>query len=404
MEILRILLLFIFALIPFGQIVRVSVYPGVSIAPLDIIVAIFTISLAMYSIVHKVKIRFELYHIFFLAFYIVGTVSLLFHYQDLTSNQFLSSLVYGIRFLFYILPLFFMPLILQKHNKSMIPELSIVGFIFVLFGILQYIFLPRLELLAFLGEWDIHSYRLFSTFFDPNYAGLFIIFEILLLLMSISIYPKTSKIFLGMIVISYIALFLTFSRSSIVTVGVSMIFYLLLIGKKKLVGFFLGFLLLSIGLLFLYSKNFSGEGVKILRTVSIQMRLSSYQEGLKVFSGSPIFGVGFNSYKYAKNNYTELTRAEAVSNASNAPSNSFIFILATTGMLGFLCFGFFIVMLLKILFLKYKESKDKRIYSGAMAIILALLINSLFQNSLFYSPIVLVFALVIGGVFSYSRE
>lgn len=403
MEILRILLLFIFALIPFGQVVRVSL-SGVSITPLDVIVVIFTMSLAGYAFIHKVKIKIELYHVFLFAFFIFGSLSLLFHYPYLTFNQFLSSIAYGIRFFIYILPLFFIPPIFQKQGKKMISEVSIVGFIFVLLGILQYILLPRLELLIFLGEWDIHSYRLFSTFFDPNYAGLFIAFEILLLFMSISIYPKMSKIILGMIVISYIALFLTFSRSSIVTIGVSMIFYLLLSGKKKLVGFFLCILLLSFGLLFLYSKNFSGEGVKILRTASIQMRLSSYQEGLKVFSENPILGVGFNSYKYARNNYTELTRNEAVSNASNAPSNSFIFILATTGIVGFLCFGLFIFLLLKVLFLKYKESNDKRIYSGAIAIILALLVNGIFQNSLFYSPIVLVLALVIGGVLAYSRE
>lgn len=397
--------MFVFALIPFGQIVRVEVLKGIVISPLDVIVLILSVYLLTLLGVGKIKFRFENFHYFLIFFLVIGFVSLLFKLPKLETGEFLSSFGYLLRFVIYIIPLIFLPLFYIRRGQELLMDVVFGGFIFVLFGIAQYLYLPRLELLIFLGEWDIHSFRLFSTFFDPNYAGLFIVIEILLLY-GLILMKERCKLYLVMLVISYFSLFLTYSRSSIVALVIGTVAYLLLMKKYRYILFAFILFGISVMSLHIFSKQFGGEGVKVFRTVSIQTRIESYKEGVGVFMQNPFMGSGFNTYKYARRNFGDLNNYDAFSNASNAPSNSFIFVLATTGILGFVSFTLFIIFILKKLINNMQFSKERPIVAGGVAVLFALVTHSIFQNSFFYSPIIIVYVFVIVGVltYNYSRE
>lgn len=406
MGILRILLLFAFALIPFGQIVRVQISSGIIISPLDVIVFLLSFYLLLFATVKKKFPHLEFFHYFLIAFLCIGLLSLFIRIPNLNSSEFLSSLGYFIRFVMYIVPLFLLPNAMRIKGQSILAHLVFAGFIFVVFGVIQYIFLPRLELLIFLGEWDIHSFRLFSTFFDPNYAGLFIALEIMLLYAFLHKKSSRKTLYLIMLVISYIALFLTYSRSSIIALAAGTFFFFLIQKKYKVLFGFVSVFLFSLVCLYFYSLQFRGEGVKLFRTASVHTRLSSYQEGINIFIKYPVLGSGFNTYKYARKNFSDLEIVDKYSNASNAPSNSYIFILATTGIFGFGFFSCFLLFLARnILLLRKQGGKDVFPVSmfGSLIIILT---HAMFQNSLFYSPIVIVYVLLfVGGLqYSYSRE
>lgn len=341
-----------------------------------------------------------------IGFFSIGLISLLTKIYILDFLELFSSLGYFLRFLIYMLPLLLLPRFIKKKENTLLVDLVLVGFIFVILGIVQYLFLPQLEHLIFLGEWDIHSYRLFSTFFDPNYAGLFITFEIILILGLFKFISRNKIVPLIMLIFSYISLFLTYSRSSILAMFVGLLVYLILMKQYKIIFIFSLVFILSFFSLVLFSNQFAGEGVKIFRTVSIHTRLESFSEGFSVFKQNPIIGSGFNSYKYARKNFSDLKIYEVVSNASNAPSNSFIFILATTGVIGAGFFCGFSVLLFRKYFFLLKTVREKGIPVAVISCLVALFVHSIFQNSLFFSPIVTVYVLIlVGGLgFNYSRE
>lgn len=390
---------------PFGQIVRVEIFSGIIISPLDLLVFILSFYLIFHFFSNIKLYRFEKFHYFLITFWIFGLISLIFKIPHMETNEFLSSLGYSVRFLMYVIPLFFLHQFYKHKGEEILNDVVLSGFLFVLFGIAQYLYLPRLELLIFLGEWDIHSFRLFSTFFDPNYAGLYITIEILLLY-GLLWTKRNNVLYWIILVLSYIALFLTYSRSSIVALIFGTLVYLVLLKKYMFIFASLLLFCASIFALHLFSKQFGGEGVRIFRTASIQTRLESYSEGMRVFSHNPFIGSGFNTYKYARKNFEDLNNYDALSNASNAPSNSYIFILATTGIFGCLAFLAFSLFLLKKLAEMLRFKNERPIVAGGIAALMSLYVHSLFQNSFFYSPIVIMYVLVAVGVISYnySRE
>ena len=92
--------------------------------------------------------------------------------------------------------------------------------------------------------------------------------------------------------------------------------------------------------------------------------------------------MGFNAYRYAQNKYANLTDAKWQTTHSGAGTdNSFLFVLATTGILGFLAY----VYLLSNIFILGKSKLRKNLFSAVLiASLTGLLVNSLFINSLFY--------------------
>ena len=103
-------------------------------------------------------------------------------------------------------------------------KLMVSGAIFIVFGYIQYLFYSNLRNLYYLG-WDDHLYRLFSTFLDPNFAGIFLVLILLLTVQYFFLERKTKiKIVIAMFsVLALIALYLTYSRSAFISMvlGVS---------------------------------------------------------------------------------------------------------------------------------------------------------------------------------------
>ena len=185
--------------------------------------------------------------------------------------------------------------------------------------------------------------------------------------------------------------------------GIGIIVLLLLTGYRKLIGgIFVAGLLCIIGLSFVSKYS---EGTNLFRTVSTNARIESYQQAWVFFQQSPLFGIGFNAYRYAQDrafpscNEKKAQRCLdkqvlAESHAGAGTDNSFLFVLATTGIVGSTAYLF---LWYRILLLSWKH-KTEPYGLIVLSSSLALFANSLFINSLFYPFIMLWMWVIIGGM------
>jgi len=242
-------------------------------------------------------------------------------------------------------------------NNKLKTSLFISLSIFVTLSLGQYLLLPDMRFLKNLG-FDDHYYRLIGPFYDPNFAG--------------AIFASLALIFVGnkkylVSILMTVLLALTFSRASYLCFILGLLIILVLHKKTKLL-LILAILGFSI---FLAPKPF-GEGVNLWRTYSIQSRIDSWQNGLSLFAQRPILGWGYNTLRNSVGGRL-------------STDNTFILLLATTGILGFVTFFLF----LKTVFLQQKNSPT-------LAVIITIIFHSFFNNSLFFIWIFAFFWVYLG--------
>jgi O-antigen ligase len=262
--------------------------------------------------------------------------------------------------------------------------INIIGLIIASIGILQYVFLPDLRFLQY-QNWDDHLGRLTFPFLDPSFAG-----AILLVFLICALFRRGLPWQTPTIIVVLLAIFLTFSRATWLVTGI--IFFLILL-KSQIERRIKFIILLStliicfiVGEIFQLSGMASGfktrpYGNQIYRIETIESRLSSLEKGLTIWRQNPIFGVGFNSYKtyQLRNNFSVKNGADNRGEAS--VENSFVFVLTTSGILGFVSFLFWVI---NLHYLKGASFKGSGKY-----ILLSILLGSLFNNLFFY-PFILI--------------
>jgi O-antigen ligase len=399
--ILKLLVICSLLLFPFGELLRIDLKNHVTLKPLDIVVgitAVWWIIINIHNYKSTVKIFKKNYFLFPLVSFIsVGFISLLINLTWLTSSQFFVSLLYLLRFISYAL---LVPIVSQfdkTFKKKIMYLLFFDGVLLLLFGFIQYFFYNSLKNLYYLG-WDEHMHRVFSTFLDPNFAGAF--FVLFFLFLAGAVYKHITKkekkqaIIIGSIlVVTLLAIFLTFSRSALLMLIVGAITFFFLIKRKKLVLFVLGALLLF-GVII--SPYFGDENMNLFRMNSTQARISNNLIAVEIIQQQPLLGVGFNAYRYAKQasgvayDWTHLS-----SHADAGVDNSWLFVLATTGVVGFTLYLWVWGRILKRAFV----ANRKTIQIGAVVVIassFAMFTNALFINSLFFAPLMLWMWSLIG--------
>lgn len=339
---------------PFGQLLNLQL-PGQTmvIYPLDLICILLTLSLLFSKPRRLQVIRDPLTKP--LAFFLfIASLSLLFNLQFAASGGLAVAFSYLIRLLIY--PSVYFAAKFSPSRQVLRTILFSLGF-FSLLGILQYLIFPDMRFLKNLG-FDDHYFRLIGSFYDPNFTGAIFAASALVFL-SLSQWP--TAVFLVLL------LSLTFSRASYLVFLLGILFIFLAQKKRAL----LWVLLLLAGIIFFIPKPF-GEGVNLLRTFSIYSRFDSWRIGINLFIQKPFFGWGYNTLRGLTGQRFQI-------------DNSLLYLAATTGIFGTLAFiGLLRAALRQITFLPQK------------IFILALLIHSLFNNSLFYIWLYFAFWLVLG--------
>lgn len=317
----------------------------------------------------------------------------------------LKEIVIATLFLMRFLSLFFITQIVAATvKKSKINNwasfMLFIGVIFAILGFLQFIFIPDLSFLTVFG-WDPHQKRIVSTFLDPNYAGLAYVFffNIAVSYLLFSTRPpegirilkiaKMRYFFLFSTILFFTAIVLTFSRSTYL----AFLAAILIIGMRKSPR-----ILLS-GAIIFFIAFFSIPQMqsRVIGALSFdetsQARIQSWKNGINVLWNNPIFGVGFNTYRYTQAQYNTGLKINAESHSASGVDSSLILVAATTGVFGLFFFTVIIYFLTKITYLK---SSLHPISLAGFACLTSLLVHSQFVNSIFFPQTMLIFWFVIG--------
>ena len=346
----------------FGNLYKFSFFsPDVRLSLLDIVV--FTLTVKSLFINPKSYIINHPLVPPVLVFFTLAFISLALALPVYGWQAVLVGSMYLARWLVYTL---FFASILQLIKPPKIRKmLLIMGISTAIIGLGQYLLFPDIRSLA-VSEWDPHYYRLVGTFLDPGFTGLILVFT-LILLENVSFWW----------LITYLALALTYSRSSYLAFLASMAY---LAWKRKGWKFFFQILLLFTVTVTILPRAPDGEGVKLERTNSIQARIDSWTTAWKIYTQHPILGVGFNVYRYAQG-------ASLKSHAGAGADSSLLFVAATTGTLGPLAYLWYLRRLYLLSTMNYELK----------ATLVAVLAHSLFLNSLFYPAIMVWISLLLSS-------
>ncbi len=369
-----------------GQLIKFPINLG-GITLLDI--TIFSL-----TVLGAIKLKFKLKNppiIFKLAglFLVICLASLIFTPLKLTIMEYLTSFSYTLRLLFYFL---FGWIIysdgLKEIQKNILKILIYSGIGLSILGIIQLIIFPNLSFLTSLG-WDPHYYRIVSTFLDPNFLGAYLVLTLLITIQfGQKIFSKRLQSIFFLLI--YISLMGTFSRGAYLMFAVSFFMLSLLIKSIRLFG--LTFILcLFLGIAFFIYTSTIAAPRNIDRTQSAEYRISSWNQGLNMFSKNPILGVGFNSYRYGLSQYNLGTDQFIISRGASTNDSSLLYVVATTGIIGLISYLSLIISLLIYGFrLMFKKNPNGVILIAGL---FGLLVHSLFADSLFY-PFILIWLIL----------
>jgi O-antigen ligase len=220
--------------------------------------------------------------------------------------------------------------------------------------------------------WDDHYFRITSFLLDPGFAGI-----VLVLGLVIALQKRRLPLILGFIM----TILLTYSRASYLAAMAGCGYLLLRKIRVQNTVKILAIILLSL----FFLPRPAGEGVNLLRTRSISARALNYAQTFEIIETNPLFGIGFNNICFAKH---KLDPGLKSVNSCSGADNSFLFVLATTGLVGGVIFIHEILKLVK------GTSHDEfgEIFKGSGV---ALLTHSFFSNTIFYISTMAWFAILI---------
>ncbi len=402
-------IIFILFLFPLGEIARYQFGNSIAVTVTDVGTILLISIWLITNIIGKRKkqiFKFSLTKPIFL-FVAACILSLIVNLSNLNQLELFVSSLYFIRWIMYAGIYFIVSAFDKKFKTKMLIFMVISGVLILVGGYIQYFFYPNLRNLYYLG-WDEHLYRMFSVFLDPNFAGIFFVF-LLFLTLGLIVYCIKSKRSAYVILLSLLAsltalgIFLTYSRSAFIMFFSGLFLFLAAINKKKLM---IPILAISLVVFAVSSKNFNIENTNLLRTSSSIARLDPANKALTIIKNHPLFGVGFNSYRYAQIKYGFIGKEELiVSHADAGTDNSFLFVLATTGLVGFAAY---VYLWSKILTNLYAFSKQniglgKIIPLALLSSCAGVFLASFFINALFY-PFIMAWMWILIGYCEKTKD
>ena len=416
MGILKYLFILLFLCLPLGEIARVQIGNGIAIRLNDVLVGVIVLLWIIDKVRNKnIKKVFsdKIIRLFF-VFYSIGFISLLLRITDLTTTEFLVSFAFLARFICYTLLYGVVKDFNSIFKRQLLSVMILSGLLFVFIGFLQVLFYPNLGNLSYLF-WDNHMYRMFTSFLDPNFAGAFLVM-LFIMLLSIVFFNFSKKrkirglVSLTLLLITTFALYITYSRSAYIMFLVSVAVFFVIKGKHivKTIVILIFLVLFVIAVNNVFSSNYTVENLNLFRVASSEARIKSAETALHIIADHPILGVGFNAYKYTQISYGFRTEEEALrSHADAGTDNSFLFVLATTGVVGLMIYLLILFGFVKRSLTLLKSSKAtqfQKLISGVLiAVVAGLVVDALFINSLFY-PFILEWVVILLGLTTITEN
>ncbi len=390
MQPVRILLVATFTSLLVGQLIRFPIFAGTgAVTPTDILVFATDLFFLTYALFIKKKLIFPRRVIIpALLFIFYALSSLILQANNFSFSQMIISAAFLFRFFIYFL-LFIVihNIIARKEISGWLSLMLFIGFVFAILGFVQFVIFRDLTFLAYYG-WDPHQRRIVSTLLDPNFTGA--IFAILAAFSTSFYLYKKRNSYLILTAVFFLAVILTFSRSS----------YLALLVAMATIGFLKSprVLVITIAIFLLAFLTVDQVRTRIIGALTFdetsRARLESWQNALTIFADNPIFGVGFNTYRFTQARYNLFPQDEAFGGHSGSGTDSSILLVAaTTGIIGLALYLFLIISLCAIFF---KKAKSDFLNLASISSLVGLVVHSQFVNSLFFPQIMLLIWTLVG--------
>jgi len=363
-----------------GQYAVLYSFGSGSIYLFDLFLALFDGIGLVYLLTIKQTLKIPVSLLLLLTFCAFGAASLAFSPLQLEPMDTLVAASYLVRFLTYVLCA---ALLCRLTNLGVIQVDKLhrgvvyTGLVLFAAGLVQLVILPDLATLNPTLGWDPHKNRMASTLFDPNFLGMYFV---ICLAAAVRVKtPATRRLathYLPILML-LMGILLTFSRSAWLATAILLLFSLL---RQRLL------LLSSLAVLLLAVFAIPRVQTRLAGITdpqdSASFRLVSWQTTWEITRDNWVFGIGYNAFRYAQQEYGFLGTASSTTRSGAGSDASLLLVLATTGIFGLICFGgYFGAVLAQAL------SRRDTVIVG---LILALLVDSLFINSLFYPQIAVV--------------
>lgn len=241
--------------------------------------------------------------------------------------------------------------------------------------------------------------RMFSTFFNPNVYGFFINIVILCIVSNITSKDKSKTIAIlenVTLPISILCLFLTFSRTSWVSL-IGALLVLSFFTDKKYIKY-----VIIITLFLLIADKISGAGRseinKIANDSSFAYRLELWRTSLKIIKDHMFFGIGFGTFFKYTSQYSVI-----ITHYIEHCHNIYLQILMETGIFGFTLFLIAIYNIFKAIYINYKRKNNCVFYKMSALIIVMTLIHGL-VDSVPLTPQIMFILSIFMGIFLYESK
>lgn len=330
-------------------------------------------------------------------------------------TEWLISWSYLVRYVAYVLVFFFVafdsllydPAQWRRRFDWWIGILLASGLLMAIGGFIQLYLLPDLAELAKYG-WDPHVDRLVTAMLDPNYAGCYFA---IIIGVAVSLYLHMEgqlgrrALLLLLISVLMVALLLTYSRSGYLMLAVVLGCISVVKSRALLV---VGLVLAIIAVMTV--PRIQTRLIGALEVdASAQPRIISWQNSWQIGSDNWMLGVGFNAYRYAQDRYG-IVDLEESGHAGAGADSSWLFVFATTGILGALLFVSGYMAMIWAAMRTYFGSSNPRVRAVSLAtasVLVGLAMASQFNNALFYTWIMQPLWLLCGicvALFSANRS
>ena len=432
-----ILILIIFS-VPLGQFGKIPLplvggLPFVNVYLNDVLIPMLIFIWFAYRLAVKKELFLPPFLGLILLFASIGLLSLVNSFRWLEMSQFAISFLYWWRWVQYAM---LYPIVYSLVKESsfeigwpagcFIPCCLIIGVVvFAILGIFQFLFFSDFSKYAAYG-WDPHYYRLLSTFFDPNFAGILLVLGLILVL-SINLekgnhikawilrdgnsakhglknFPKALLFLLP--VLLTVSILLTFSRSTYLAF-LCAIFFLGLIKSRRLLILLLIFCCLAFVLVPKVRNRVVGA---VTLDATARARLQDWQKTYVIVKDNWLTGVGFNAFRYAKDQYGYFRNERGLpipsGHSGAGADSSVLFVWATTGVFGLITYLLLYGGIWLEAWLRYSKPKVKPqfLYLTLIVSIPTLVIHSQFVNSLFFPWIMEWMWIVVGLAFGTAEN
>jgi len=284
-----------------------------------------------------------------------------------------------------------------KNIKNFITTLGLSAVLFSSIGIIQFIKQSSIGgVLYYLGERTFSAstpgianmningelvLRPYSTFPHPNVLAFFLLFVNSLIFFQLGQEKNIKRkiFFIFVLLISTIALFLTFSRIAIFLYLILLIYFFIqnikALGKKMIVMLILGLFLFSLYLNFYYYRFFDSRF--LLKDLIARRDLIDIS--FEIFKKYPLFGTGLNNFFFYESFYQKNITPVLLQPVHNI----FILVLIESGIIVFVLFCLFIYKTFIRAYSGFKKERNKGLinfYAAVLFIFICMIINSLFDH------------------------